>query len=603
MVDPESSRESATSKALAQANALLFQANRRRQTLLAASVAGVFVAAAWTLFSVKLGAAIWPALILGIAAIALSAGAARAAAALRKHRRRHESLERSLARQSGSWVGSGDWGEGLEDANHPYAKDLDLFGEGSLFELLAPPYASVLARSTLAEWLLRPGAPRIALARQEAIAELSQLEDVQFQLAEVAESSSPPSATGESLREWTRSAVQAESWRRVGLVCSSALLLGLAAWILAQPYVAPGVWLGLAVIAAAQAAMCWQVRESVERTVSAAAADLRTLREMERGARLLEGETFVSPLLRSLQQSLIARARSPASRALRSLNLRISWLQARNSDVLILLSIALAWATQWSLSIEAWRLSHGAELADWMDALGAFEALCVFAAFAADHPRSVYPSFLETSAPHFDAEQLQNPLIATSRAVGNPVRLGEGRRVLALTGSNMSGKSTYLRAIGLNYALARAGAPVRASRLELSDFELVASARPEESVHLRQSRFQAEALKLGSALQTARNGKPVLLLADEILNGTNSHDRRIGARAVVEQTVKLGGSAVVTTHDVSLAEELAGIQNAQTAHFRDHVEGGKLEFDYQLRPGIVQSSNALVLLRAMQVDV
>ena len=546
----------------------------------------------------------WPAILAGLASLGLSLSAARSAKALKAHRRQYEWIERSVARLTGEWVGSGDWGEEFRDPDHPFAEDLDLLGEGSLFELLAPPSFTVVGRSALADWLLKPCSAQSAVQRQEAIAELCNRVDLQLELCQVADALMPDPGGTESLREWAaRKQEETPWWYRLGLLgfVISLVLVGALGAGGALP--ATQMLIVVGALGVPQLLLCWKVRESIKRTADAIASNSRALRELEKGARLMERERFRSPLLCSMRQVLRPGSTNSASTLLASLNRRFAWFQARNSDILLVGSYLLAWATQWGLSIESWQIAHGSELVGWADAVGSFEGLCALAAFASDHPRGVFPSYQPGSQVTLAADDMQHPFLRDGHAVGNSVRLDAASRVLAITGSNMSGKSTYLRAVGLNYVLARAGAPVRASRLELSEFSLVASARIDESLHQRRSRFLAEASKLSSALETGGGSKPVLLLADEVLSGTNSRDRRVGARAVVEQLIKRGGSTLLTTHDVELAETLSEIPAARTAHFRDEVVDGELEFDYRLRPGVVRCSNALLWLRTLGVDV
>ncbi len=591
-------------RALAESQRSLKRSNvHYRFCWLAVSAASVLTVG-WTVFAINSGATIWPAAIAGSVALGLSILTSRSATAVRTHRRRSEWLERSVERLTERWVGTGDPGDDFRSAEHLYAEDLDLFGEGSLFELLAPSSVTTLGRSTLAGWLLNPCSTDEVAQRQEAVEELRSRNDVQLQLCGVPDVLTPSSSESDALQEWAKQRPEdVPRWYRLCLFGLAVCVLVLAALAVGPTAPVPHMWVAFAVLASLQGLMCFKVRESIERTVSSIASNARVLRELEKGARLLERETFRAPLLRSLQESLCSESGQSASVLLASLNRRVGWLQARNSDALIAASYLLAWATQWGLSIESWQIAHGSALSLWADAFGSFEGLCAVAAFAGDHPQSVFPSFRQDSGVALVADKMEHPLLQPGRAVSAPVRLDAGKKALVITGSNMSGKSTYLRAAGLNCVLARAGAPVRAARFELSEFSLVVSARIDESVHERRSRFLVEASKLAAALETAASGEPVLLLADEMLSGTNSGDRRIGARAIVDQLIARGGSVLLTTHDVELAKTLLERPTAEAAHFQDQVVDGELSFDYHLQSGIVSSSNAIVLLRALRVDV
>jgi DNA mismatch repair ATPase MutS len=206
--------------------------------------------------------------------------------------------------------------------------------------------------------------------------------------------------------------------------------------------------------------------------------------------------------------------------------------------------------------------------------------------------------------PCFEGEQLQHPLLVPSKCVPNDVSLGGPLRLLIVSGSNMSGKSTLLRSVGLNTVLAWAGAPVAARRLRLSCLQTGASIRVVDSLQDGKSRFYAEITRLRQIVDLASNGGQVLFLLDEILSGTNSHDRRIGAAAVVRGLVDRGAIGLITTHDLALAELEADLDGrAANVHFEDHIEDGRIAFDFRLRPGVVSRSNALELMRAIGLQV
>jgi DNA mismatch repair ATPase MutS len=239
----------------------------------------------------------------------------------------------------------------------------------------------------------------------------------------------------------------------------------------------------------------------------------------------------------------------------------------------------------------------------WLAAVGELEALSSFAGYAAEHPEDVFPALIE-SEPLFDGEQIAHPLIARGAAVRNDVRLDSECRLLVVSGSNMSGKSTLLRAAGLNAVLAWAGAPVCAAALRVSPVAVGAAMRVQDSVLEGKSRFYAEITRIRQVVDLAGAGAPLLFLLDEMLSGTNSHDRRIGAGAILRTLVERGALGLITTHDLALAEiadELA--PHARNVHFEDHIENGRIAFDYRMRPGVVTRSNALELMRSVGLEV
>jgi DNA mismatch repair ATPase MutS len=232
------------------------------------------------------------------------------------------------------------------------------------------------------------------------------------------------------------------------------------------------------------------------------------------------------------------------------------------------------------------------------------EALCSFASHAFEHPRDPFAEFSEGPA-CLEAEAVGHPLLPEDQVVRNDIQLGgDGPRLLVVSGSNMSGKSTMLRTLGVNAVLAQAGAPVRARRMLVTTLAVGASIRVTDSLQGGVSRFYAEILRIRQILDLASGGVPALFLIDEFLHGTNSHDRRIGAEALVRGLVERGAVGLITTHDLALADitDVLGKRSANV-HFEDRIEDGKIHFDYVMRPGVVRKSNALELMRSVGLEI
>jgi DNA mismatch repair ATPase MutS len=226
------------------------------------------------------------------------------------------------------------------------------------------------------------------------------------------------------------------------------------------------------------------------------------------------------------------------------------------------------------------------------------------ATYSYEHSDDPFPEFVQGAA-CFDATDLGHPLVPTAKCVRNDVRLSDGKRVFLVSGSNMSGKSTLLRTVGVNAVLAMAGAPVRAQGLRLTPLHVGASIRINDSLQDGSSRFYSEITRLRKLLDLAGGGGPSLLfLLDELLQGTNSHDRRIGAEGVVCALLNRGAIGLVSTHDLALAE-IGGSLNGQLSnvHFQEEFENGRMHFDYKLRAGVVTKSNGLALMRSIGLDV
>jgi DNA mismatch repair ATPase MutS len=264
----------------------------------------------------------------------------------------------------------------------------------------------------------------------------------------------------------------------------------------------------------------------------------------------------------------------------------------------------LLWREQVAMGIEVWRQESGSRIGYWIQALAEFEAISAIATFAFEHPHWNFPELVDSDSARFEAAGLRHPLIARDKCVPNDVALNQDSRLLIVSGSNMSGKSTLLRSIGLNTILAWAGAPVAASELRLSCLHAGASIRVTDSLKDNRSRFFAEITRLRQIVELTREGKPTLFLLDELLSGTNSHDRRIGASGIVRGLLRGDAVGLLTTHDLALAEiEQDSGTHATNVHFEDRITDGRVEFDYKLRPGVVTHSNALELMRAVGLDV
>jgi DNA mismatch repair ATPase MutS len=263
----------------------------------------------------------------------------------------------------------------------------------------------------------------------------------------------------------------------------------------------------------------------------------------------------------------------------------------------------LLWDLHLSYSIENWRRVSGPAIRRWLNAVGEIEAISSLAGYYYEHPGDVFPEFMP-ERPCFDATAIGHPLLDENRVVRSDVRLDGELRFLVVSGSNMSGKSTLLRTLGINAVLAQAGAPVRAKRLIMSPLAIGASIRITDSLHNGVSRFYAEILRIRQIVNQTGGISPVFFLVDEFLQGTNSNDRSVGAEALVRGLLRRGAVGLITTHDLALAE-IAGRLGRQAAnvHFEDRIDGGRMYFDYKLRQGVVQTSNAIELMRSVGLSV
>jgi DNA mismatch repair ATPase MutS len=264
---------------------------------------------------------------------------------------------------------------------------------------------------------------------------------------------------------------------------------------------------------------------------------------------------------------------------------------------------ALLWGTHLAWAIEGWRRVHGSDVRIWLRTVGDFEALSSLSAYRYEHPDDVWPEIVSEGA-GFDGTAIGHPLIPAARSVRNDVRLWGDTRILLVSGSNMSGKSTLLRTVGINTVLALAGAPVRATSLRLTRLAIGATLRIQDSLQEGRSRFYAEITRIREIADTARGPVPLLFLLDELFHGTNSHDRLAGASGVLRSLVEHGAIGLITTHDLALTEVADALApRALNVHFEDRFDGGEIHFDYRVKPGPVTRSNAIALMRAVGLDV
>ena len=539
----------------------------------------------------------WGLVLFALGFAALMACHEKVAARLARMKRRVAFYEQGLARLEDRWMGKGVGGTRFLDPKHPYTIDLDLFGTGSLFELLCTARTSA-GEACLASWLLTPADPTVLRARQAAVTELTPRLDLREELVLLGEDVQGK-IQPEALAAWGEAPVLLTSRRQrlIAFALAIGTLLGLAVWGLGFGVIPFAVMVVLARL------FDWPLRGRVRQVRRALDGPLRDLGLLAALLARLEREAFQSPRLQALQESLRVAGEPPSVRIER-LQTLAGYLEVANNQLLAAPAALALWATQFAFALEAWRAENGPSLRLWVEALGEFEALSALACYAYEHPADPFPEILDTKA-QFSADGLCHPLLPSAQAVPNDVALNRAdTALLVVSGSNMSGKSTLLRAIGVNVVLAQAGAPVRARALRLTPLSLGASIRTQDSLQGGISRFYAEILRLQQIVALGRTPPPLLFLIDEILHGTNSHDRHQGTEAVARALVKQGGIGLITTHDLALAA-LADdpALRAANVHFEDQMTEGRMTFDYRLRPGVVTQSNAIALMRAVGLDV
>ncbi len=531
-----------------------------------------------------------------LAFLALVVFHARVTEQIERARRARTWYERGLERIDGRWPGHGPDGARFLD-RQPFAADLDVFGPGSLFQLLNTTRTEA-GEETLASWLLAGAPPDEVRARQAAVDDLRPAVDFREAVAVTAVGAETGRTSG--LSRWA-ARTPAGLPRAMGAVFA---VMGLISAVLVVGTFQLRIdgrmlvlWLPVQL---ALALTFWRRSQAALALVDVAARDLALLSAvLER----IERQDFRSPRLRRLHDSLETAGATPSQRIAALLRL-ITWLDSTRNQIFAPIAWLMMVPFVLAVSIDRWHARYATAIPGWLQAVGDVEALAALATYAYEHDDDPFPTIVDVG-PVFEAAALGHPLIPEREAVRNDVALGgEHPHLLLVSGSNMSGKSTLLRAIGVNVVLALAGAPVRAGQLRLSPMALGTSLRIDDSLQAGHSRFYAEILRIRAIVDLTRDSPAVLFLLDEMLAGTNSHDRRIGAEAITRTLVDHGAIGLVTTHDLALAEVVPSMGGrAANVHFEDRIEDGAMVFDYRMRPGVVTHSNALALMRAIGLDV
>lgn len=517
--------------------------------------------------------------------------------------RAREFYNKGLERLEGRWAGQGVSGIEFLDDRHPYAADLDLFGTGSLFERLCTARTRS-GEETLARWLLTPASPETIRERQAAIDEirprLDLREDIELLGRDVRAGIEPA-----ALVDWgAEPRVFAGVGPRIALAVLGALGLVVGVWsfIGVFGYGQPLRYFVFTMLAVAVCILA--MRRRVDRVLKAIDQRAHDLFVLSGLLERIEREPFQSRAIQRIKQLLVTEGH-PASRQIRRLARLIQLLDARRNQIFLPFALLMLWNEQIALAIDSWRSRSGGAIADWLAAVGEFEALCALAAYAAENPGDPFPE-IETGSARLMADDLGHPLIPEATCVRNSISLGDAGspHALVVTGSNMSGKSTMLRTVGINSVLALAGAPVRATRLRLTPLAVGGTLRIQDSLQSGKSRFFAEITRVRQIVEISRGPIPLLFLLDEIFHGTNSADRRIGAGSIVRGLLDQGAIGLVTTHDLALADIADSLgDRAANVHFEDRFENGEIHFDFKMKPGIVHHSNALALMRSVGLEV
>ena len=506
---------------------------------------------------------------------------------------------RGLHRLNHTWIDQGNQQTHYTASDHPYAADLDLFGAGSLFELLCT-CKTLAGEQQLANWLTQPTDFDEVRQRQEAIDELRERIDLREDLWII----------GGDVRATLHPKIL-QSWGDLEPAFPKGrvrLLKAIAAFsAISITGCIAGIAIGavpiypLIALILVELALYRFVNRRLRKTMAGLAVSQKELNVLAGLLKRIENEPADGALLTNLQNSITEQGTS-ASHIIERLDRLVARLDTTRNQLFAPLAYMWMIPLFTRLSIETWRQQFGIKVGGWMDTTGKVEAISAMSGYAYEHPGAPFPKLAETG-PRLVGKQLCHPLLPDPLAVPNSIELGE-TRLMIVSGSNMSGKSTFLRVIGINVVLANAGLPICGESLTLSPLIPGATIRIQDSLMEGSSRFYSEINRLRQLVEMAEGDRTLIFLIDEVLHGTNSHDRRIGGQAVLRGLVQRGAIGLVTTHDLALSEMVDSFGGkARNVHFEDHIEDGRVLFDYKLRDGIVRKSNALELMRSVGLDV
>ncbi len=505
--------------------------------------------------------------------------------------------QRGLDRLLGKWRSFSARGEKYLEADHLYAADLDVFGQGSLFQRLNET-ATVDGERVLSEWLQKPASVAEVLERQAAVKELAPRIDYRQRLLTEAR------MAGQSVDltpfiAWVESpsTLQPIRWAFYVAHVLPPVTLGLYLASAFDLVPAPAWWVSLLL----QIVIVIITRKRLGAIFEQLSLGEHGFVRFEDTFLAVDQEKFEHPRLQRLRSGLQASG-IPVSVRLQHFERLFGFAALRASKELhFILNFAFLWDVHTVFRLDRWRATEGVGVRGWFDALAELEAFAALATWAFEHPDDAWPE-LDEGPVHFEAVELGHPLL--DAPVRNPVELKGPGESLVITGSNMSGKTTFMRSMGINLVMALAGLPVHAKSLKASRAQVVTSMRVKDSLERGVSYFYAEVQRIKAVLDAAKaNRSHTLFLLDELLMGTNTRERQIASKELMKALLGLGASGALTTHDLSLTElatETGG--KARNVHFRDQMVNGEMTFDYLLRDGVVETSNALEVLRRAGVD-
>ena len=574
-----------------------FQRKYNRLAILRLLVFGVAVVVCWLLYSVSMLYFL----------LAVLAGCLVFWILLKKHRQmaRQRDLFRHSAHINENELGRlelqflrPETGQEFAVKNHAYAHDLDLFGTHSLFRLLNRARTQA-GQQTLAQWLLFPADEIEISVRQQAVAELKPLIDWRQNLEATALLEPSIAQPTDFLKNWVQTPESPVIKRFGALRWLPILTIGLI--LVAQFEFLP--WIFAVVLLVVHGFVLSQIFPLIKTYSEQSDQIVKALKAFGILLEQIEKQGFTSDKLKALQRQLHSDNQTASTAIGRLARLTENLNYRLNIYFFVAVGLPTLWDLQWMTQIENWKKIHANHLMTWLQVLAEIEALNSLAGFAYANPAFVFPEI--SAAPlRVEARALAHPLIGAAQRVANDFLIHGVGETVVITGSNMSGKSTFLRTVGVNVSLALAGSVVCAEAFVCSRLRVYTSMRTQDSLEENTSSFYAELKRLKTLLEMSeQNNPPVLYFLDEILKGTNSADRHSGAKALILQLHQKAASGFVSTHDLELGELAAQNDFIKNRSFNSVFADGKLHFDYTLQEGICREFNAAELMRQIGIDL
>ncbi|MER3374525.1 MAG: DNA mismatch repair protein MutS [Allomuricauda sp.] len=476
--------------------------------------------------------------------------------------------------------------------DHPYAQDLDLFGRGSFYQ-----YAN---RTTLRQGrevfsdLLLDGYPKDIAKKQEAIQELAQLPEWRQRFSALA-GETQPKISPDVVSDWMKNHKSfTPKW--VGIVAPIFAVLSIVWIVLAVSGWVPEslvlFWyvLGIGIVGRFSKSIVTfavQVSEAQE-----------TIQQHQQLISELERQTFTSELLQELQNKLVVKGEQ-TSKILKNFGRRLDNFEQQNNFLVLLFGQGLLlWSLFFAYRVESWIAKYGKDVGEWFAAIAQFDAYITLGTYAFNHPDHTYPILIQGDAV-LSAKEVGHPLVDPEKNILNDFEIGKGRFCI-VTGANMAGKSTFLRAVALQIVMANLGLPVKGKEVQYNPVRLLTSMRSSDSLADETSYFYAELKRLKYIVEELEKGDCFVVL-DEILKGTNSVDKAEGSKKFIERLVRNGSTGMVATHDLSLCTLADQLPEVENRYFDAQIVNGELFFDYKFKEGVCQNMNASFLLKNMGI--